>query len=153
GRILGEGLLLAILLTMPFVAVVLSVAPILSALGYEHALAEGIAQFLGAIVWGAPGMLCFGALRSYLAAVSRPRAVMVVLLAGLPATAALNWILIFGHLGFPALGIAGSGYASALVNVAMAAGGAASVVVGRGALRRPSAHGMIEMLHLGLPIA
>ena len=39
----------------------------------------------------------------------------MVLLCGIPANAGLSWLLIFGHLGMPALGVAGSGCATAVI--------------------------------------
>jgi multidrug resistance protein, MATE family len=47
---------------------------------------------------------------------------MGVLLVCVAGNAALNWVLIWGHLGAPALGVAGSGYASATNQWLMAAG-------------------------------
>jgi multidrug resistance protein, MATE family len=114
GRIAGAGLVLALLLALPFVAAVSSVARLLHALGYDAALATEIGRFLGAIAWGGPAFLAFAVLRSLLAALSHTRAVMAVLAICVAGNAALNWVLIFGHLGAPALGVVGSGYASAV---------------------------------------
>jgi MATE family multidrug resistance protein len=54
---------------------------------------------------------------------------MVVLALCVPVNAALNWVLIFGRLGAPPLGVAGSGYASAIVNWLMLLGLAAAVAL------------------------
>src|SRR5205814_4941565 len=113
GLIGGAGLAMAALLAAP-VLVLLSLAPLLlHAIGYDPALADNISGYLGAIRWGAPAFLVSAALRAMLSASGRPRVIMVVLLCGIPANAALNWALIFGHLGFPALGIVGSGWSTA----------------------------------------
>ena len=114
GRITGAGLTLAILLTVPFVGGLTTLDRPLHALGYDPALAAEIGRFLRAIAWGGPAFLGFAVLRSLLAALSRTRAIMMVLLACVAGNAALNWMLIYGHLGAPALGVAGSGYASAI---------------------------------------
>ena len=114
GRIAGEGLVIALLVSLPFVLAITFFDRLLVVLGYEPALAAEVVRFLRAIAWGAPAFLAFAALRSLLAALSRTRPVMVVLLFCVAANAALNWVLIYGHLGFPALGIEGSGYASAI---------------------------------------
>ena len=47
----------------------------------------------------------------------------------LPVNAALNWVLIYGHLGAPPLGVAGSGYASAICQWLMLLGLAAAIAV------------------------
>jgi multidrug resistance protein, MATE family len=113
GRIAGAGLLLAALLALPFVAVLASLHHLLQALGYDASLANDIGRYLRALAWGAPAFLGFAVLRSLFAALSQTRPVMAVLLACVAGNAALNWVLIWGHLGMPALGMAGSGYASA----------------------------------------
>ena len=115
GRFAGAGLVLAALLAVP-VLQLLTIAPLLlGAIGYDPTLTDNIAGYLGAIRWGAPAFLVSAVLRAMLSATGRPRVIMVVMLCGIPANAALNWVLIFGHLGFPTLGIAGSGGATAAI--------------------------------------
>ena len=114
GRIAGAGLVLALLLAAPFIAGLTNLDRLLHALGYDPTLAAEIGRFLRAIAWGGPAFLGFAVLRSLLAALSRTRAIMMVLLVCVAGNAGLNWMLIYGHLGAPALGVAGSGYASAI---------------------------------------
>ena len=80
---------------------------------------------------------------------------MLVLVAAVPANAALNWALIFGHMGLPALGIAGSGSATTIVQWLILTVLAAMLLLaprhtpirlGRRMLRQ-----MREILGLGLP--
>jgi len=160
GRIAGAGLALALLLAAPFLAGLTSLDRLLHALGYDPALAAEIGRFLRAIAWGGPAFLGFAVLRSLLAALSRTRAVMIVLLICVAGNAGLNWVLIYGHLGAPALGVAGSGCASA-INQWLIFGGLALCIrmlpgvrglhVLRNALRG-SRGPMASILRLGLPI-
>jgi multidrug resistance protein, MATE family len=160
GRIAGQGLALAGLLSLPLAAVGMTFDRVLLAIGYDTALATEIGRFLSAIVWGTPALLGFAALRSLLAALSHTRAVMIILLCCVPANAALNWLLIYGHLGLPSLGVAGAGVASAIVQWLMFGGLAlyagalpclASLAVFRGALRLRW-DDIADMLRLGAPI-
>jgi multidrug resistance protein, MATE family len=112
-RIAGQGLGLAIAFALPFIVIIMTFDRILLRFGYDPALAAEIAQYQHAIVWGAPALLGFAALRSYLGAQARTRPIMLVLAGGVAANAALNWMFIYGHLGAPALGVTGAGYASA----------------------------------------
>jgi len=112
-RIAGQGLALAGLFALPFVALIISLDRLLLWFGYDAALSAEIARYQHAIVWGVPAMLGFAGLRSYLAAQARTRPVMLVVVGGVVANACLNWALIYGHLGVPALGLVGAGYASA----------------------------------------
>jgi MATE family multidrug resistance protein len=157
GRIAGAGLTLALLLALPFAAALTGLHPMLRALGYDPALAGAIGRFLRAIAWGAPAFLGFAVLRGLLAALSRPRSVMVVLVVCVAGNAALNWVLIWGHLGAPALGVAGSGYASAINQWLIVAGLVLCVrrLPGVGLLGGVIAARRIELseiLRLGLPI-
>jgi multidrug resistance protein, MATE family len=131
---------------------------LLTALGYEPALAAEIGHFLGAIAWAAPGFLGFAVLRSFLVAASHSRTVMIALILCIPMNAGLNWILVFGHLGAPALGIAGSGCATAVIQWLMLAGLGSYALAAPSLAQyriRPSLRGLDEIgriLRLGLPI-
>src|SRR6516162_9709697 len=73
GRIAGAGLVLAVLLALPFIAALASLDLLLRALGYDAALATEIGRYLRALAWGGPAFLGFGALRSLLAQVWNTR--------------------------------------------------------------------------------
>jgi multidrug resistance protein, MATE family len=115
GRIARQGLVLAAMLAFPVVTGLKLADRLLAMLGYNPALATEIGRFLGVIALAAPGFLGFAVLRSFLVAASHGSAVMAVLILCVPMNAALNWALIFGHWGAPALGIAGSGCSTALI--------------------------------------
>ena len=160
GRSAGAGLVLALLLALPFIAALVSLDRVLAALGYDAILAAEIGRYLRAIAWGAPAFLGFAVLRSLLAALSHTRSVMAVVVICIVGNALLNWVLIFGHLGAPPLGMAGSGYASAINQWLMLAGlalcarlmpdlAALRVLRNAFAARRIE---MVEILRLGWPI-
>jgi multidrug resistance protein, MATE family len=158
GRVAGAGLVLAALQAVPVVVALLIANRLLVRLGYEPALAAEIGRFLGAIAWAAPGFLGFAVLRSFLVAASHSRTVMIALILGIPMNAGLNWILIFGHLGAPALGIAGSGCSTAIIQWLMFTGLAIYALAAPSLAEyrmRPSLRGWNEIgrvLRLGLPI-
>ena len=63
------------------------------------------------------GMIALGAnfaFRSYWSAVERTGIYMLVLIVMHLANITLNWLLIFGHLGFPKLGVEGAGLGTAI---------------------------------------
>jgi multidrug resistance protein, MATE family len=122
GRVAGAGLVLAAVLAVPVVAALLNVSRLLLAFGYDPALAAEIGRFLDALAWAAPGFLGFAVLRSFLVAASHSRIVMIALILCIPMNAGLNWLLVFGRLGAPALGIAGSGSATAIIQCLMLTG-------------------------------
>jgi multidrug resistance protein, MATE family len=127
GRIARSGLVLALLFALAVIAAMMVADRLLDLIGYDPALSREIGRFLRAVCWGAPGFLLFAVLRSLLAAVRHTRGVMVVLMSCVPANAALNWVLIYGHLGAPPLGLVGAAIASASVQWLMLLGLAAVV--------------------------
>lgn len=160
GRTIGAGLALAALFAVPFVAAVANIARLLAAFGYDPALAAEIGRYLRAIAWGGPAFLGFEVLASLFTVLARTRSVMAIVLICVAGNAFLNWVLIFGHLGIPALGVAGSGYASAVNQWLMLAGlalctrivpGFAGLRLMRNAFAANQGEWM-EILRLGLPI-
>src|SRR5579864_4973432 len=115
GRVAGAGLIIAAVLAAPVIAILTVTPELLGALGYDPELAGEIERFMRAIRWGAPAFLGYSVLRFLLVAAFRTRIVVVIPLVAIPLNAALNWVLVFGHFGMPALGSAGSGFATTIV--------------------------------------
>jgi len=89
------------------------VTPIFPHLGLEPEIAQKAADFLKAVSWGLPAFALYRVLYNYSAALKHTKPMMVIsvfcLLLNIPA----NWILIYGHFGFPAMGGVGCGWATA----------------------------------------
>lgn len=66
--------------------------------------------------------LLFQVLRQYSEAVGHPWGPMAILLGGVLLNVLLNWMLIYGHGGAPALGLAGAGWATLIARTAALAG-------------------------------
>jgi MATE family multidrug resistance protein len=85
---------------------------ILLALGQEPQVAADGQLYLRIAGLGiVPAVLAL-VLRSHLSALERPRVVLWAWLGGAALNGAMNWVLIFGNLGAPELGIAGAAIAS-----------------------------------------
>lgn len=89
------------------------ISPIFPLLGLEPEVAEKASDFLKAICWGLPAFVFYRVLYSYSAALKHTKPMMFFsvfcLLLNIPA----NWVLIYGHFGFPAMGAVGCGWATA----------------------------------------
>ncbi len=78
-------------------------------------LADKATGYLHALLWGAPGYLCFQVARNQCEGLSKTRPGMVMGLLGLLVNIPVNYIFIYGHFGMPALGGVGCGVATASV--------------------------------------
>jgi len=113
GRSVRQGLWLAAMLTIPGMLVLWNADILLGWLGQSADNTARAVSYLRAIMWGVFPFLGFVALRSFMEAVSRPRTITVIALFGVVTNIFLNWVLMYGKLGFPALGLVGTGWASA----------------------------------------
>lgn len=112
GRVACQGFWLAAVLTIPCVFLIWQGEPILRQLGQSQENAALAATYLRAIAWGFFPGLAFASLKNFVSALSHPRVVMAVMVGGVGLNIALNYVLMFGKLGLPALGLAGVGWAS-----------------------------------------
>jgi len=100
-------------------------------------------------------------LRSHVSALEHARIVLYATLSGAGLNALLNWVLIFGRLGAPELGIAGAAWASLGTHLSVFAVLAVYAARARDLRRhalfarfwRPDWGTMAEVFRLGLPIA
>lgn len=74
-----------------------------------------VRAYLDGVAWAVPGLLFFRVFFGFTTGIGRPRPVMTFNLLGLILKAPLNWIFMYGHFGFPALGGAGCGWSSAVI--------------------------------------
>lgn len=88
--------------------------PILNGMELEKKVHSIAHDYLIAISFGAFPLFIYNALRSFIDALGKTRVSMLIILSALPINAALNYLLIYGKLGFPELGGVGTGYATAL---------------------------------------
>lgn len=96
--------------------------PIMLAAGQDPGLSRSAAEFLRGYMWCQVAFLVFQVMRNFTAALQRPRWAMVVSIGGIFINAFLGWVLIFGKLGFPALGIFGGGLASTITWISVMIG-------------------------------
>ncbi len=114
GRVVRQGLGLSVILAIPVTLLIWHSGSLLRLLGQEPSNIVLAEAYLRAIAWGYLPGLGFAVLRSFVSALSRPRPVIVIMIGGTVLNIAGNYVLAFGKFGFPALGLAGLGWASAL---------------------------------------
>ena len=134
---------------------------LLLAMGQDPGLAALAGAYVHMLQWALLPAWSFMVLRSFIGALERPVWSLAIGVFGVAINAFANWCLVFGHAGLPAMGIAGSGLATALSNAAMTLA-LVAVVVMAGPFRRYRLFGeffrldwwvLTDFWRLGLPMA
>ena len=81
----------------------------------DESVTTRVASYLHALMYALPAALVFRTVYALNVAVSRPKVTMAINLAGLALKVPLNYVLVYGKVGLPAMGAAGCGYATAIV--------------------------------------
>jgi len=74
-----------------------------------------VRAYLDGTAWAVPGVMFFRVFYGFTTGIGRPQPVMSFNLLGLALKAPLNWVFMYGHFGFPAMGGAGCGWSSAVI--------------------------------------
>ena len=150
-----------LLYVVPVWALLWNAEAIMLWLGQDPALSRDAAAFMRVLQWTLLANLLVVIFRTLLTALGKPGATLVVTLAGLAVNALLNWMLIFGHFGAPALGLTGSAWASLITTTFMALSLGSYVMVQRrsrrfhlfGHLLRIDRQRLAAIFRIGTPIA
>jgi MATE family multidrug resistance protein len=155
-----EGIWLAVWASLLPIAVLPWAPRLLTLAGVEPAIASRTGVFLWGICLGLPAALVYRALAFYSTSINQTRPILVLAYVGLGVNAALNWVLIYGHFGLPAMGGAGCGWATgigmwagllSLVAWTARASAYKPYYVWR-AWRRPHWPAQKQLLRIGLPM-
>lgn len=110
---------LAVVLTPPLMGVVLLMPRLMRLIGVDPTVINAMWPFLRAMNWGTPALMLYFGLRRYLQAVHIVAPVTFALISANIVNALFDWVFIFGHLGSPAYGVAGSGWSTSLARLYM----------------------------------
>jgi len=135
--------------------------PLLNLIGVDPALTDDVQAFLHALSWGAPGLCGYFALRGLCEGSSWTRPTMLFGMFGLAVLVPLDWIMIYGKFGFPAMGAEGSGIANALALWLQLLAFLAYLKFGKrfhsldlfARMERPNWHALRHLLWIGVPMA
>jgi MATE family multidrug resistance protein len=160
-RTVRQGLWASLFVSIPIWLMLWNTEQILLAMGQDPQLSAQAGIYMRAQQWAVLPFYGYIVLRSFLAALERPRWASIVVLVTVAFNALAAWSLMFGHFGLPRLGIMGAGIATTLASTAMFIG--LAVVVSRDRkFRRFHLFGRIwrsdwprfrALMRLGLPIS
>ena len=95
--------------------------PLLERFGINPAVLREAVPYLKAIMWSTFPLLLYFLLRRYLQGINRVTPIMFALVTANLVNVAGNWTLVYGHFGAPAMGAEGSGWATTISRIYMAA--------------------------------
>jgi MATE family multidrug resistance protein len=119
-RWLFAGMQVAAILTVVLTGLSVALIAALPAFGLHPDVLALIRPYMTSLLWSTPLLLAYAVFRRYLQAMHVVRPVMYGLLGANLVNAFANWVLISGHLGFPAMGVVGAAYATVLSRLAVA---------------------------------
>jgi len=143
-RWLATGIRLALLSTVPLVAILLAVHAAIPVFGFNAETMTLLQGYYLVVIWSTPFLLLYAAFRRYLQSTHHVAPVMFALVSANVVNALANWVCIYGRLGMPALGVTGAAWATFVSRVYMSGLLAGAVwwadrATWRLAARRPSA--------------
>jgi multidrug resistance protein, MATE family len=112
GEILRHGVFMGLVTGILIASMLWLVEPLFHRMRQDPEVVRQAVPFLRFFAWSIVPTLVFQALKQYCEAHNLPRAPMWSALAAVSLNLVLNYALIFGHLGAPALGLPGSGLAT-----------------------------------------
>jgi multidrug resistance protein, MATE family len=109
-----DGLMLAGLMAIPIMSLLLLVWFAIPWLGFHGAVRPLLEGYFGVLLLSTPFLLAYAVCRRYLQAMHAAKPVMFALIAANLVNVLGNYALIYGHYGFPALGVTGSAWATVI---------------------------------------
>ncbi len=120
-RWLAQGVYLACIAAVPLMAVIWLAGFFFTRFGITPEVAEPAGGYMRLFLWGTLPLLLYSAARRYLQGVGYVRVIAVTYVLANLVNWFGNWVLIYGKLGMPALGVNGSAISTVFARVTMAA--------------------------------
>jgi MATE family multidrug resistance protein len=160
-RTMWNSLYMACAISPLLMAFLLATVPLFPRIGLAPELVAQTVPFLKALLWSTLPLVLYFALRRYLQAMHIVKPVVFALVSANLVNLAGNWALVYGHWGFRARGVPGSGWSTCVSRIYMVLVLALAAVYydrkrGSGlwrASRRLELWRIRKLLHLGLPAA
>ncbi len=130
-HIMRQGLWCALILAIPLMLIFYLAASYMGAFNLDQNLEKLASGYLRAVLWGLPGYYVFVCVRGFVEGFSMTRPAMIVAFTALLINIPINYILIYGKFGMPALGAVGCGVATAFCFTFMGAAMVAYVCYGQ----------------------
>ncbi len=159
--LLLHGIVMSALVSIPSLAALVLLGRLIPRWGINPVVLDLTRPYFSVLSWSVIPLLLYATFRRYLQGMNVVRPIMVALVVANLANVAMNWLLVYGNWGAPALGVRGSAWATVAARVVMA-GYLLIVIVIRERGRRPGLFEtrleirmdwMRRLFALGLPAA
>jgi MATE family multidrug resistance protein len=118
---LAQGVYLACIVSPPLMVLLAAASLMFGHVGIHAEVAGPAGSYLRMLVWSTLPLLLYGAARRYLQGVGQVRVITVTFVMANLLNWFGNWVLIYGKLGFPAMGVRGSALSTVIARIGMAA--------------------------------
>src|ERR1700728_5078824 len=160
-RVLVNGIYLSLGISPVLMGIVWTFGPLIRSLGVQNAILEQAVPYVHALNWSTLPLLLYFVFRRYLQGMDQAKPVMFALVSANLVNLAGNWALVYGHLGFRAMGTVGSGWSTCVARVYMSCVLLAYALYYdhrnktglRNAARLPNFPRVWRLVYLGLPAA
>lgn len=160
-RSLVNGVYLSLAITPVLMGVIRLFEPLLRSLDIQASVLNQAIPYLRTLNWGTLPLLLYFVFRRYLQGMNLAKPVMFALVSANLVNLAGNWALVYGHLGFRAMGTVGSGWSTCFARTYMMAVLLAYALYYdhrnktglRNAARLPNMPRVWRLVYLGLPAA
>ena len=158
--VVWQGIYLSMVGSIVMMVLLWNAMPVVDLFNADAKTSAIVAGYLQAFVWGVPALLLLTALRGYSDGMGHTWVFMAFSLFGTACNIPLNYVLIYGKLGLPAMGGIGCGWATTGANMFALVAMLAYLVWGkqfRGyrlfkKISPPNTVLMMSILRLGIPI-
>lgn len=111
-----QGMIVATICAVPVMLAVWYLGPALEYADQDPDVILLIRDYSRPLALGVLPVLWFVVLRNYAAALEKASGIMTITVIALVANLAINYTLVYGKFGFPALGVTGAAYGTSIVN-------------------------------------
>lgn len=155
-----QGLIVATLMSIPVMLCIWYLGPAMQFARQDPEVVQLIVDYSRPLAWCVFPVLWFAVLRNFVTAMVKASVIMMITFVALLLNLFINYALVFGKFGFPALGVTGAAYGTVIVNwlmfltMAMHVGLSAEFERIRPSLfpKRIVSKTFREILALGLPV-
>lgn len=116
---LRHGLMIAFVNGLILIGIVLLCRPLLYHIGQPADVVQLAIPYLSILAFSLMPVLIFQSFRQFAEGLSNTRIAMIIMLGSVVLNVLLNYVLIYGYAGFPALGLNGAGWGSLISRMMM----------------------------------